>query len=472
MITDIYYVIPEIFLSLSLMFLLILGVFNKKGSIIVNNLSLLILFIAIPLILNVPSDGEILIFNDSYKVDYLSNFIKILIVVSTLFVLLTSSQYLKSIKIFNIEYPILILSSIIGMMVMVSSNDLIVFYIGLELQSLALYVLASFNRDNILSSESGLKYFVLSALSSGLLLYGCSLVYGFSSSTNFSQISFNYDQSTQGIIFGMVFILVGLAFKISAVPFHMWAPDVYQGSPTSVTLFFAILPKIAALTVFIRFLYTPFVNLIDQWQTIIIFLSIASMLFGAVAAIGQKNLKRLIAYSSISHMGYALAGLTTGTNQGIQSSVAYISIYLVMNLAFFSCIFMLRRDGKYYENIDDLSGLSKNHPLLSFSFLVVLFSLAGIPPLAGFFAKFYVFMSVIEQSMFFLAIVGLLATVVSAFYYLRIIKIIYFDNEREKYDTNHGIGLKLSLTLTTILILIYFTYPNSLIDFVLKINLV
>ena len=472
MITDIYYVIPEIFLSLSLMFLLILGVFNKKGSIIVYNLSLLILIISIPLILNVPSDGEILIFNESYKVDYLSNFIKILIVISTLFVLLTSSQYLKSIKIFNIEYPILILSSILGMMVMVSSNDLIVFYIGLELQSLALYVLASFNRDNILSSESGLKYFVLSALSSGLLLYGCSLVYGFSSSTNFLQVSFNYDQSSQGIIFGMVFILVGLAFKISAVPFHMWAPDVYQGSPTSVTLFFAILPKIAALTVFIRFLYTPFFNLIDQWQTIIIFLSIASMLFGAVAAIGQKNLKRLIAYSSISHMGYALAGLTTGTNQGIQSSVSYITIYLVMNLAFFSCIFMLKRKDEYYENIEDLSGLSKKHPMLSFSLLVVLFSLAGIPPLAGFFAKFYVFMAVIEQSMFFLAIVGLLATVIAAFYYLRIIKVIYFDNEREQYDTNHSIGLKMSLIITTILILIYFIYPNSLIDFVSKINLV
>ena len=472
MINDIYYVIPEIFLSLSLMFLLIIGVFKKNGSAIVYNLSLLILIIAVPLVLNVPTNTEFLIFSDSYKVDYLSSFIKILIVVSTLFVLLTSSQYLKSIKIFNIEYPILILGSILGMMVMVSSNDLIVFYIGLELQSLALYVLASFNRDNVLSSESGLKYFVLSALSSGLLLYGCSLVYGFSSSTNFSEISFNYDQSTQGVIFGMVFILVGLAFKISAVPFHMWAPDVYQGSPTSVTLFFAILPKIAALTVFIRFLYTPFINLIDQWQTIIIFLAIASMLFGAVAAIGQKNLKRLIAYSSISHMGYALAGLTTGTNQGIQSAVSYISIYLVMNLAFFSCIFMLKRENKYYENIEDLSGLSKNHPILSFSLLVVLFSLAGIPPLAGFFAKFYVFMAVIEQSMFFLAIVGLLATVVAAFYYLRIIKTIYFDNELDKYDTNHSIGLKLSLIITTILILTYFIYPNSLIDFISNINLV
>ena len=472
MITEIYYVIPEIFISLGLMFLLLLGVFKKNGSSVVYSLSILILIISIPIILNVPSTPELLIFNESYKIDYLSSFIKILIVISTLFVLLTSSQYLKSIKIYKLEYPILILSSILGMMVMVSSNDLIVFYIGLELQSLALYVLASFNRDDVLSSESGLKYFVLSALSSGLLLYGCSLVYGFSSSTNFSQISFNHGESTQGIIFGMVFILVGLAFKISAVPFHMWAPDVYQGSPTSVTLFFAILPKIAALTVFIRFLYTPFSNLIDQWQTIIIFLSIASMLFGAVAAIGQKNLKRLIAYSSISHMGYALAGLTTGTNEGIQSSVSYISIYLVMNLAFFSCIFMLKRDDKYYESVEDLSGLSKNHPLLSFSLLIILFSLAGIPPLAGFFAKFYVFMAVIEQSMFFLAIVGLLATVVAAFYYLRIIKVIYFDNEVDKYDTNHSIGLKLSLIITTILILIYFIYPNSLIDLVSKINLV
>ena len=472
MITDIYYVIPEIFLSLSLMFLLLLGVFKKEGSTIVYNLSLVFLIISIPLILNVPSNNTTLIFNDSYKIDYLSNFVKILIIISTIFVLLTSSQYLKSIKIFKVEYPILILSSILGMMVMVSSNDLIVFYIGLELQSLALYVLASFNRDNILSSESGLKYFVLSALSSGLLLYGCSLVYGFSSSTNFSQIGINYDQSIQGITFGMVFILVGLAFKISAVPFHMWAPDVYQGSPTSVTLFFAILPKIAALTVFIRFLYSPFLELIDQWQSIIIFLSIASMLFGAVAAIGQKNLKRLAAYSSISHMGYALAGLTTGTNQGIQSSILYISIYLVMNLALFSCILMLKKSNKYYESIEDLSGLSRNHPLLAFSLLVVLFSLAGIPPLAGFFAKFYVFAAVIEQSMFFLAIVGLMSTVVAAFYYLRIIKTIYFDKEVEKFDTDHNLGLKISLTITTILILIYFIYPNSLIDFVSKINLV
>ena len=385
--------------------------------------------------------------------------------------MLSSSKYIQISKISKIEYPILILCSILGMMVMISSNDLIVFYMGLELQSLALYVLASFNRDNLLSTESGLKYFVLSALSSGLLLYGCSLIYGFSETTNFNQIMVNTKEIEYGLTFGIVFILVGLAFKISAVPFHMWAPDVYQGSPTSVTVFFALLPKIAALTVFIRFLYIPFYELGDQWQMIIIFLSIASMVFGAVAAIGQKNLKRLIAYSSISHMGYALAGLSTGTTQGVQSSITYITIYLVMNLAFFSCLFMLKRNDEYYENIDDLSGLSKNHPLLSLSLLVVLFSLAGIPPLAGFFAKFYIFVAVINEKMYFLAIVGLLATVIAAFYYLRIIKIIYFDPEKEKFESKHNLGLKFTLVASTFFILAYFIYPSGIVDIISQINI-
>ena len=304
------------------------------------------------------------------------------------------------------------------------------------------------------------------------VLYGCSLIYGFSGSTNFEIIANNLDSDQYVLTFGIVFILVGLAFKISAVPFHMWAPDVYEGSPTSVTLFFTIVPKIAALTVFIRFLYVPFINLIDQWQMILIFLSIASMVFGAVAAIGQKNIKRLIAYSSISHIGYALAGLTTGTNEGIQSSVIYITIYFVMNLGLFSCLLMLKRNDQYYETLDDLSGLSKNHPLLSLSLLVILFSLAGIPPLAGFFAKFYVFMAVIEQSMYFLAIVGLLSTVIAAFYYLRIIKIIYFDQEKEKYDSDHSFWLKFSLTVSTILILIYFIFPSQIIDVVSRINII
>jgi len=397
---------------------------------------------------------------------------KTLTIISAIFVMISSSVYLRKLKILKIEYPILILSSILGMMVMISSNDLIVFYLGLELQSLALYVLASFNRDNVLSSESGLKYFVLSALSSGLLLYGCSLVYGFSNSTNFIYIANSSLNVEYGVIFGLVFIIVGLAFKISAVPFHMWAPDVYEGSPTAVTLFFAALPKVAALTVFIRFLYIPFVNLIDQWQTILVFLSIASMLFGAIAAIGQSNLKRLIAYSSIGHMGYALAGLTSGTNQGIQSSVTYITIYLIMTLAFFSCLFMLRKKNVFYEKIEDLSGLSANHPILSIALLIVLFSLAGIPPLAGFFAKFYIFMAVIEQSMYFLAIVGLLSTVVAAFYYLRLIKIIYFDKPQEKFETDHNFGLKITLAISTGILVLYFIYPGILNEIVSKIIII
>jgi len=337
---------------------------------------------------------------------------------------------------------------------------------------LALYVLATFNRDQLKSSEAGLKYFVLSALSSGLLLYGCSLIYGFSGSTNFDIIATQLNSDEYALTFGIVFILVGLAFKISAVPFHMWAPDVYEGSPTSVTLFFTMVPKIAALTVFIRFLYVPFLNLIDQWQMIIVFLSIASMLFGAVAAIGQTNLKRLIAYSSIGHIGYALAGLATGTNEGIQSSIIYITIYILMNLGLFSCLLMMKRNNEYYEDINDLSGVSKNHPLLAISLLIILFSLAGIPPLAGFFAKFYIFKSVIEQSMYFLAIVGLLSTVVAAFYYLRIIKIIYFDEEKEKFDLDHSIWLKFSLTFSTILILLYFIFPSQLVEVVSRINII
>ncbi len=471
--TNLALVFPEIFLSLSIMFLLILGVFKKNSSKLIQNISLIILLITSVITLNETLGiQETLLFNSSVVIDYLSSFMKIVTLLAAFLVLVISSNYLKTLNIFKIEYPILILSSVLGMMIMISSNDLIVFYMGLELQSLALYVLATFNRDQLKSSEAGLKYFVLSALSSGLLLYGCSLIYGFTGSTNFNIIANQLNSNEYAITFGIVFILVGLAFKISAVPFHMWAPDVYEGSPTSVTLFFTMVPKIAALTVFIRFLYVPFLNLIDQWQMILIFLSIASMLFGAIAAIGQTNLKRLIAYSSIGHVGYTLAGVATGSNDGIQSSVIYITIYILMNLGLFSCLLMMKRNNKYFEDIEDLSGLSKNHPLMSLSLLVILFSLAGIPPLAGFFAKFYIFKSVLEQSMYFLAIVGLLSTVVAAFYYLRIIKIMYFDKEKEKYDTDHSLWLKLSLMFSTLLILIYFIFPSQLIEVVSRINII
>jgi len=465
-------IIPELFLTTSIIILLMIGVFYKNSFNLIFKLSTIILLATFILLFNHSVDTLAKLFNNSYMIDYLSLFMKALTLVACIFVMLSSFDYIKLIGINKIEYPILILSATLGMIIMISSYDLIVFYMGLELQSLSLYVLASFNRDNYRSSEAGLKYFVLSALSSGLLLYGCSLIYGFSGSTNFDLIAQNINQLNTGSIFGIVFILVGLAFKVSAVPFHMWAPDVYEGSPTSVTAFFAIVPKVAALTVFIRFLYVPFINVVDQWQMIIIFISLASMILGAVAAIGQTNIKRLMAYSSIGHMGYALAGLATGSNEGIQSTVIYLSIYLLMNLGIFSCIFMMKRKDIFYEDIQDLSGLSKNHPIISVCLLLLLFSLAGIPPLAGFFAKFYVFMAVIKVKMYTLAIIGLITTVISAFYYLRIIKIIYFDESKEIFDANHSLGLKFSLFLSTIIVLVYFIYPSLLIDVVSNINVI
>ena len=462
------YILPELFLSLSIMSLLMLGVFVRKSFYLVNLLAILSLIFAIILVLNQPNE-IIKIFNESYIIDKLSTFMKVLTLLFCAFVLLLSTDYLKKNSIDKIEYPIIILASTLGVLLMVSSYDLIIFYLGLELQSLCLYILASFKREEERSTEAGLKYFVLSALSSGLLLYGCSLIYGFTGSTNFEIISENLNETNHGAVFGIVFITVGLAFKVSAVPFHMWTADVYEGSPTSVTSFFALIPKIAAITVFIRFMYVPFINAINQWQTIIIFLSIASMILGAVAAIGQNNIKRLMAYSSIGHMGYALAGLATGTNSGIQSTIIYLTIYLIMNLGMFGCIFMMKRENVFYENINELSGLSKNQPLLAFSFLIILFSLAGIPPLAGFFAKFYIFMSVIESEMYTLAIIGLVTTVISAFYYLRIIKIIYFDKPKKPFDVIYDWGLKTPIILSSIVILIYFVYPSILTDAVSSI---
>ena len=466
----IIYILPELFLSLSLMSILMIGVFIKKSFKLVNLLTILTLIFTIVLVLNQPSE-IIKIFSESYIIDKLSIFMKVLTLLFCLFVLISSRDYLKSNYIDKIEYPIIILASILGMILMISSYDLIVFYLGLELQSLSLYILASFKRDEERSTEAGLKYFILSALASGLLLYGCSLIYGFTGSTNFEIISQNLEESNTGAVFGIVFIIVGLAFKVSAVPFHMWTPDVYEGSPTSVTSFFAIVPKIAALSVFIRFMYVPFLNVLDQWQMIIVFLSVASMILGAVAAIGQNNIKRLMAYSSIGHMGYALAGLATGTNSGIQSTLIYLTIYLVMNLGAFGCIFMMKRENIFYENINELSGMSKNHPILALSFLIILFSLAGIPPLAGFFAKFYIFTSVIESKMYALAIIGLVTTVISAFYYLRVIKIIYFDKPKKAFDLNYDLGLKISLAISSLLVLTYFIYPSLLVEVVYSIKI-
>ena len=461
MINNLNILFPEIFLSLSILSILMLGVFIKKSFNLIFNLSSIIIIITIAIIFNNSNDTE-KIFLDSFVRDEFSNFFKILILISTFFVLNSSKNFINDNQLDKFEYPIIILISILGMFFMVSSNDLILFYLGLELQSLSLYILAAIDRDNLRSSESGIKYFVLSALSSGLLLYGCSLLYGFTDSTNFEIISQELNKKNTGAIFAMVFILVGLAFKISAVPFHMWTPDVYEGSPTSITSYFATAPKIAGLAVLIKFMYIPFSNILMEWQTIIIFISIASMILGAVAAIGQKSLKRLLAYSSIGHMGYALAGIATGVTSGYKSSIVYLTIYVVMNIGAFSCLYLMKKDGVYKEKISDLSGISKKHPLLAISFLIILFSLAGIPPLGGFFAKFYIFSSVLEQKMYALAIIGLLTTVISAFYYLKIIKTIYFEENRSSFDLVQNKTISGIIFSSCILLVTFFLYPSFL----------
>ena len=461
MINNLNILLPEIFLSLSIFSILMIGVFIKKSFNLIFNLSSLIILITIAIILNSSDDTE-KIFLESFTKDSFSNFFKILILISSLFVLNSSKSFIIDNKINKFEYPIIVLISILGMFFMVSSNDLILFYLGLELQSLALYILASIDRDNLRSSESGIKYFVLSALSSGLLLYGCSLLYGFTGSTNFEIISNQLIDTNIGAIFAMVFILVGLAFKVSAVPFHMWTPDVYEGAPTSITSFFAVVPKIAGLALLIKFMFIPFANILSEWQTIMIFISVSSMILGAVAAIVQTNIKRLLAYSSIGHIGYALAGVATGAISGYESSVIYITIYVVMNVGAFSCLYLMKKDGVYKENISDLSGVSKKHPILAISFLIILFSLAGIPPLGGFFAKFYVFKAVLEQEMYILGIIGLLTTVISAFYYLRIIKIIYFEEKSITFDDVKNKVVQITIFLSCSVLITFFLYPSFL----------
>tara|TARA_Y100001970_G_scaffold228827_1_gene283570 strand:- start:2171 stop:3520 length:1350 start_codon:yes stop_codon:yes gene_type:complete len=447
-----------------------IGVFLKNSFEIIYRMSV---FVILLLLLIILSDDitSAKIFNESFVIDNFSVYSKVLILFSAFFVMLISKNYISDIKNNKFEYPIIILLSLLGMFIMVSSNDLILFYLGLELQSLALYILASIDRDNLKSSEAGIKYFVLSALSSGLLLYGCSLIYGFSGSTNFDQIAILSRDFNAGTIFGMVFILVGLAFKVSAVPFHMWTPDVYQGSPTSVTSFFSVVPKIAGMAIFIKFMYLPFRSLLTEWQYILVFMSLASMILGAVAAIAQTNIKRLMAYSSIGHIGYALAGIASGSAAGFKSTLVYMSIYVVMNIGAFSCILLMKRGAKYLEEIDELSGLSKNHPLMSLGLLIILFSLAGIPPMAGFFAKFYIFMSVVESEMYTLAIVGLVTTVVSAFYYIRIIKIMYFDIPKKPFEKKVDFKVHGPLLISCVLLISFFLYPSFLNEIVSKINI-
>ena len=453
-------ILPELSIFIAAISLLVLGLFIDNIKLIINLAIASILF-AILLILFQPIQSA---FNNSLVIDEFSKVIKILILIGSLASIIMYHSSREDLNINLFEFPILILLATIGMMIMVSANDLIAIFIGLELQSLTLYVLAALNRNHLASSEAGLKYFLLGALSSGLLLFGLSYIYGFTGNTNLNLISTTVTSGNIGLIIGIVFVCSGLAFKVSAVPFHMWTPDVYEGAPTPVTAFFALAPKVAAIALTVRFLIVGFGDISFDWQQIIIFLSIASMVFASFAAIAQNNIKRLMAYSSIGHVGYALIGLACGTFQGTSSLVIYLSIYLIMNIGVFSFILSMKNKGEYFENISDLSGLYKVHPYYSVVITIFMFSLAGIPPLAGFFGKFYIFIAAIESNLLLLAVVGILASVIGAFYYLRIIKVIYFDETKNSFDGFSYRSLNTLINPSAFLILLFCIYPLPLIN--------
>src|ERR1700760_320621 len=413
-------VLPELVLAVGAMVLLMIGAWRGQGATaLVTTLAIVLLIVTGVLEWMLPA-GKLVSVGGSLIVDSFARFLKILALIGSVATLVLSIEYLadQSRRIF--EYAILVMLSTVGMMVLISAGDLIALYLGLELMSLALYVVAASNRDNVKSTEAGLKYFVLGALSSGMLLYGASLIYGFTGTVSFAGIAAAVTTGSLGIVFGLVFLLAGLCFKVSAVPFHMWTPDVYEGAPTPVTAFFASAPKVAALAVFTRVALTAFPGIVPQWQQIVVFVAIASMALGSFAAIGQTNIKRLMAYSSIGHMGFALVGVAAGTVEGAQGVAIYMAIYLVMTLGTFAAILSMRRNGEYVETIEDLAGLSRTNPQMAFFLATMMFSLAGIPPLAGFFAKFYVFSAAVNAGLYPLAVIGVLLSTVGAYYYLRI----------------------------------------------------
>jgi NADH-quinone oxidoreductase subunit N len=449
-------------LAVGAMLLLMLGAYRGvQTTQIITVLAVLLLVATGVCELMLPA-GKLTTFGGSFIVDDYSRFLKILALTGSGTALILSRGYLATqARIF--EYAILIMLSTVGMMVLISAGDLITLYLGLELMSLALYVVAASHRDDVKSTEAGLKYFVLGALSSGMLLYGASLIYGFTGTVGFAGIAAAAKGGNLGVLFGVVFLLAGLCFKVSAVPFHMWTPDVYEGAPTPVTAFFASAPKVAAIAVFTRVALTAFPGIVPEWQQIIVFVSIASMALGSFAAIGQKNIKRLMAYSSIGHMGFALVGLAAGTQEGAQGVLVYIAIYVAMTLGTFAFIIAMKRNGQAVETISDFAGLSRTNPVMAFIFAMLLFSLAGVPPLAGFFAKFYVFLAAIKAGLFTLSVIGVLTSVVGAFYYLTIVKVMYFDEPKGAVDPMR-IELRTVLAVAGIFNVLFFVYPAPLVN--------
>ena len=460
---DLMPVMPEIILAVGAMVLLMIGVFGGRGIAhqvfggamgLIAATGLVMLFL--------PTMGTT--FGGSFVADEYSYFLKLLVLIGSFFAISMSWAYAKSQSFDKFEYPVLIVLATLGMMLMLSANDLIALYLGLELQSLALYVVAAINRDSIRSTEAGLKYFVLGALSSGMLLYGMSLVYGFSGQIGFGEIAEVLAHGTVsiGVVIGLVFMLAGLVFKISAVPFHMWTPDVYEGAPTPVTAFFAAAPKVAAMGLLVRVVIEAFHPITHDWQQVIVFVSIASMVLGAFAAIGQTNIKRLMAYSSIGHMGYALVGLAAGTQAGVEGVLFYMTAYLGMTLGVFACILSMRRKDTMVEDISELAGLSKTNLPMAILLGLLMFSLAGIPPLIGFFGKWFVFAAAVEAGLYPLAIIGVLPSVVGCFYYLRIVKVMFFDDEAEAFDPM-PVELKFVLGLSSVFVIFFWAMPAPVV---------
>jgi len=457
--------LPELIIAISAMALLMVGAFSKKDSSdLVNSLSLFALAIAGGVLILTSGETQHA-FHNVFVVDTFARFMKLLVLFGSATAIVLSVQFMKNARIAQFEYPVLILLATLGMMMMVSANGLIALYMGLELQSLALYVMAAINRDSARSSEAGLKYFVLGALSSGMLLYGASLIYGFTGSTQFEAIAtfLKANDGGLGLTIGLVFLIAGLAFKISAVPFHMWTPDVYEGAPTPVAAFFAAAPKVAAMAMFVRAMVSPFPAITPDWQQVLVFISIASMVLGAFAAIAQTNIKRLLAYSSIGHMGFALSGLAAGSPDGVRGVVLYMTIYTLTTVGIFACVLAMRRNEQHLEEISDLAGLSQNSKMMAFVMAMLLFSLAGIPPLAGFFAKYIVFLAAYKAGLWPLVVIGVLASVVGAFYYIRIILIMYVDEPEDAFDAIPG-EIKLVIAVSSVFVITFALFGSPLYE--------
>jgi NADH-quinone oxidoreductase subunit N len=460
-------VLPELFLAVAGMALLIVGVLRGNSATKPVSWAVMWSFVIAAFFLLGNSWDRTTLFGDMFVLDQFSRFMKLVILLGLTASVALSVRYLYQENMARFEFPLLILFAGIGMMLMVSANNLLALYVGLELQSLSLYVLAAFHRDHAKSAEAGMKYFVLGALASGMLLFGCSLMYGFAGTLDYAGIDAalsGVKGTEMGMVIGLVFILAGIAFKISAVPFHMWTPDVYEGSPTAVTALFAIVPKVAAMAVLMRLLFGPLGSAVDQWQQVIWFLAAASMFIGAFAGIAQDNIKRLMAYSSIGNMGYALMGVAAGTENGAGAVIVYMTLYMIMSAGVFGIILMMRRNAMAAENISDLSGLSRTNPAMAYALVILLFSMTGIPPMAGFFGKLMVFQAAMAAELYTLAVIGVLSSVVAAFYYLRIIKVMFFDDAMDPFDKQIAFAKRAVIAVSVVIVMVFILSPGTLIE--------